>query len=91
MWNKKPEPQKPEGFWSASILAPGALPTYLGRVADSDSTRDPELGGSGPLHNANPVGKGWKLSLSAKSTAGTETAKLDDVQLLLHVAVRARA
>jgi len=62
-------------------------PCYFGRVADRDSPREPEMAGTA-LHNASPVGKEWKLTLSPKSTDGTPTASLQDVQLYLQVAVR---
>jgi hypothetical protein len=61
---------------------------YFGRVADRDSSREPELVGIPPLRNASPIGKQWKLAFSQKSTDGTPTAELHDVQLYLHVAVR---
>jgi hypothetical protein len=63
-------------------------PVYLGRVADRDSPREPEIAGLGAAHNASPIGKPWKLALSSKSTDGTATANLGDVMLYLHVAVR---
>ncbi len=61
---------------------------FLGRVADRDAVQSPEIAGAGVVHNASPVGKEWKLTLSAKSTDGMETAELQDVQIWLHVAVR---
>jgi hypothetical protein len=63
---------------------------YLGRVADRDAAREPEIGGMNALHNASPIGPKWKLTLSSKSTDGTPTANLHDVLLYLHVAVRSR-
>ncbi|MBV9746989.1 MAG: hypothetical protein JO099_24775 [Acidobacteriia bacterium] len=67
-----------------------ALPTtHLGRVADRDSALEPEFCGGTVLENASPIGRQWKLVLSAKSTAGAQTEKLDDVALFLRVAVRA--
>ena len=63
-------------------------PCLLGRVADRDSVREPEIAGVRLLHNASPIGKQWKLTLSPKSTDGMETAKLQDIQLSLHVTVR---
>ena len=63
-------------------------PCVLGRVADRDSAREPEVAGVGLLHNASPIGKQWRLILSPKSTDGMETARLQDVQVSLHVAVR---
>jgi hypothetical protein len=63
---------------------------YLGRVADRDSSREPEIAGINAQHNASPIGKPWKLTLSPKSTDGTATADLHDVQLYLHVAVRSQ-
>jgi hypothetical protein len=66
-----------------------ALPAcYLGRVMDRDSSQQPEIAGSNALRTASPIGKGWKLVLSPKSTDGTPTASLRDVQLYLHVAAR---
>jgi hypothetical protein len=61
---------------------------YLGRVADRDSLREPEIAGTGVAHNASPIGKQWKVTLAPKSTDGILTANLQDVQLFLHVAVR---
>ena len=61
---------------------------YFGRVADRDSSRDPEIAGVQAIHNASPIGKQWKLTLSPRSTDGTPTAELRDVLLYLHVAVR---
>jgi hypothetical protein len=61
---------------------------FLGRVGASDSLRDPECAGANAWHNASPIGKQWKLTVSPSSTGGTETKQLDDVQLFLHVAVR---
>jgi hypothetical protein len=60
---------------------------FLGRVTDRDAVPAPEIAGAGAVHNASPVGKEWKLTLSAKSTDGMETAELQDVQIWLHVAV----
>jgi hypothetical protein len=57
----------------------------LGRIADRDSLGEPEIAGKA-LHNASPIGKGWKLTLSTTSTGGTPTEQLDDLQLYLHVA-----
>lgn len=66
-----------------------SLPTcHLGRVADRDSTREPEIAGDRVLYNASPIGKQWKLVLSPKSTDGMETSELQDVQIALHLAVR---
>jgi hypothetical protein len=61
---------------------------YLGRVGVEASPGAPEMGGSRVLHNASPIGKQWKLRLSAKSTGGTPTESLEDVQIHLHLAVR---
>jgi hypothetical protein len=61
---------------------------FLGRVCDRDSAREPEIGGAEALHNASPIGKQWKLNLSAKSTDGIQTTTLQDVQIYLRVAVR---
>ena len=61
---------------------------YLGRVADRDSPREPEIVAIRPSHNSSPIGKQWRLTLSQKSTDGTPTASLQDVQLYLEVAVR---
>ena len=61
---------------------------HLGRVADRDSSREPEIAGVNATYNASPIGKQWKLTLSPKSTDGTPAASLRDVQLYLHVAVR---
>jgi hypothetical protein len=61
---------------------------YFGRVASRDSSGEPEVAGSNVLHNASPIGKAWKLSLSAKSTDGWPTANLEDVILYLHLTVR---
>ena len=66
-----------------------ALPACcFGRVSDRDSVLTPEISGATALHNASPIGKQWRLTLSPKSTDGMETAKLQDVQISLHVAVR---
>jgi len=59
---------------------------YLGRVGDLDSSHEPEVVGINAAHNASPIGKQWKLTLSPKSTAGSQTASLQDVLLYLHVA-----
>lgn len=65
-----------------------ALPVcFLGRVSDAD-TSEPEITGNNILHNASPIGKQWKIALSPKSTGGTATDTLEDVQLYLQVAVR---
>jgi hypothetical protein len=61
----------------------------LGRVTDRDSSQEPEIGGAAALHNASPIGRQWKVALSPKSTDGMATAKLKDVQIYLHLAVRA--
>lgn len=74
---------------ATSELDQKSLPVcYLGRVADRDSPHAPEIAGGIPWHNASPIGKQWKLALAPKSTDGTLTADLRDVQLYLHVAVR---
>jgi hypothetical protein len=64
---------------------------FLGKIADSNSPREPEIAGARTLRNASPIGKQWKLTLAPKSTAGAMTEKIDDVQIFLHVAVRAGA
>jgi hypothetical protein len=75
---------------NARELDQKSLPVcFLGMVADVDSFREPKVAGANVLHNASPIGKQWKLALSLKSTAGALTEKLDDVQILLHLAVRA--
>jgi hypothetical protein len=61
---------------------------FLGSVTDWNSARAPEVAGASVLHNASPVGRQWKLALSPKSTDGMETARLQDVQISLHLAVR---
>jgi hypothetical protein len=87
---KPPDTPTPEGYWSARVSPTAALPTcFLGRVTDWNSPRDPEIAGASVLHNASPLGK-WKLSLSPKSTSGIPAARLQDVTLYLHVAVRSR-
>jgi len=98
----KPEPPKPEGYWSARVTVPTAgfvkhvagtsreldqknIPVcFLGQVSD----RETEFSGEHALRNASPIGKQWKLALSAKSTGGTPSNSLDDVHLFLRVAVR---
>lgn len=66
-----------------------AIPVcHLGRVADRDAPQQPDIAGTDVLHNASPIGKGWKISLSPKSTDGTTNDVLQDVQLYLHLAVR---
>jgi hypothetical protein len=102
--NPAPEPPRSPGFWSARISVPAIagildangsrkeldqknLPVcFLGSVSD----REGELAGSGALHNASPLGNGWKLALSAKSTGGTQTTALQDILLFLDVAVRSQ-
>ena len=75
---------------TASEVDQKALPScYLGRVAVRDS-RDPEIASITALHNASPIGKQWKLTLSPKSTGGTPSASLQDVEIYLHIAVRGR-
>jgi hypothetical protein len=74
---------------TARELDQKSLPAcFLGRVTDRGSSQEPEIAGATVLHNASPIGKQWKLSLSPKSTDGMETAKLQDVQIALYVAVR---
>ncbi len=74
---------------AARELDQKALPVcFLGRVTDRDSVREPEIAGAEVLHNASPIGNQWKLTLSPKSTDGMETARLQDVQMFLHLAVR---
>jgi hypothetical protein len=63
-------------------------PCYFGRVMDRDSSQQPEIAGSNVLQGASPIGKEWKLTLSPRSTDGTPTASLHDVQIFLHVTVR---
>jgi hypothetical protein len=53
-----------------------------------EDSRDIDMGGLSTLYNASPIGREWKVKLSAKSTAGTPTQSLQDVLLHLHVAVR---
>ncbi len=70
-------------------LDQSSLPVcYLGRITDRDSARQPEIAGARAMHNASPIGKQWKLALSRKSTDGTLTEALEDVQLYLHLVVR---
>jgi len=61
---------------------------HFGRVMDRNSPQPPEIAGSNTLQGASPIGKEWKLTLSPKSTDGTPTASLHDVQVFLHVTVR---
>lgn len=61
---------------------------YLGRVMDREAAAVPEIAGANVLHNASPLGKGWKLALSSKSTDGIPTATVRDVQIYLHLVVR---
>jgi hypothetical protein len=61
---------------------------YLGQITDRDSAREPQIAGAAALHNASPIGNQWKLSLSPKSTGGSPTASLRDVEIHLHLAVR---
>jgi hypothetical protein len=61
---------------------------FLGCVADRDSVHAREIAGASALRNASPIGQQWRVSLSPKSTGGTATADLQDVQVFLHVAVR---
>jgi hypothetical protein len=73
---------------ASSDLDQKALPPcYFGQVANRDSG-PAEVAGVNALHNASPIGKQWKVTLSAKSTDGFPTANLNDVILYLHVAVR---
>ncbi len=68
-----------------------ALPVcHLGRVTDLDFPREHEIAGVQTLHNASPIGKPWKVALTAKSTSGTPTSQLQDLHLFLRVAVRSR-
>jgi hypothetical protein len=103
---KTEAPAKPEGFWSAHLSLPPAAqvryvsgasneldqkalpPCYLGRVRDS--SLEAEIASVNVLQNASPIGKQWKITLSPKSTAGTLSNSLQDVELYLHVAVRSR-
>ena len=60
---------------AASELDQKSLPDcYFGRVADRDSSQEPEIAGIGATHNASPIGKQWKLALSPKSTDGWPTS-----------------
>jgi hypothetical protein len=98
--SREQAPVKAQGFWSARLSLPAKAGTpkeldqkhlpacHLGRVADRN-TREPEIAGVQALHNASPIGQQWKLNLSPKSTAGTPTAALQDVEIYLHLAVRA--
>lgn len=61
---------------------------YLGRVMDREAAAAPEIAGANVLRNASPLGKGWKLALSSKSTDGVPTAMLRDVEIYLHLTVR---
>jgi len=74
---------------AARELDQQSLPVcFLGRVTDRDAVGQPEVAGAQVFHNASPIGKQWKLVLSPKSTDGMETAKLQDVQISLHLVVR---
>jgi hypothetical protein len=76
---------------TTSDLDQKSLPAcYFGRVADRESAQEPEIAGAKTLHNASPIGKQWKLSLSPKSTDGWPTANLQDVLLYLQVTVRSQ-
>lgn len=61
---------------------------FLGCVTARDAARGAEIAGARALHNASPIGKQWKLTLSHKSTSGSATETLQDVELFLHLAVR---
>ncbi len=85
-----PDTGKAEGYWTAQVSLPNPdlPPCFFGAVADREAARPPEIAGANALYNANPVGKGWKVSLSAKSTDGMPTEKLRDIMIYLHVAVQ---
>ncbi len=61
---------------------------YLGCITVRDAARAPEIAAARAWHNASPIGKQWKLTLSRQSTDGTPVEALEDVQLYLHLAVR---
>jgi hypothetical protein len=98
----KPEPVKPEGYWSARVSVPtsGVVKHVAGTSRELDQksvsvchlghigAHDTEFSGEHALHNASPIGKQWRLAMSPKSTGGTPTESLDDVHLFLRVAVR---
>jgi hypothetical protein len=85
---KAPEAPVPVGYWSARVIAPAQPACFLGRVTEWNSSREPEVGGASVLHNASPIGKQWKVTLSPKSTTGIPASRLQDVTLYLHLAVR---
>jgi hypothetical protein len=63
-------------------------PCFLGRVTDRESAQQPEVTGTVAWSNTSPIGKQWRVALSPRSTSGTTTDKLQDVQLYLHVTVQ---
>jgi hypothetical protein len=66
-----------------------AIPVcFVGRVADRNLARPPEVVGTHILHNVSPIGKPWKIKLSPKSTGGAPSKAIEDVELYLHVAAR---
>jgi hypothetical protein len=74
---------------ASTALDQKSLPAcFVGRVADRDSSHEAEIVGINIWQGASPIGKQWKLTLAPKSTDGTPTASLRDVQLYLHVAAR---
>lgn len=82
---------KPPAGAAREIDQKGLPVCHLGRVPELASAREPEIAGAAALHNASPIGKQWRVTLSQKSTAGTAIATLDDVHLYLRVAVVGQA
>lgn len=63
-------------------------PCPLGRVSNREHNRDADVVGISALHNASPIGI-WKVAVNPYSTSGVSIEELRDIQIDLHLSVRA--
>jgi hypothetical protein len=60
----------------------------VGRARSREAVRQPDIMGRSALHNVSPIGHGWKLALSPKSTTGFLTSNIEDVVIDLFLTIR---